>query len=77
MKDMPPRSSENSTKVPLRSDRYFRVNTQWFFTTREGPDVGPYNTKEEAVEGLNAFIEFMNVAPEETKIKFISTYSFG
>jgi hypothetical protein len=33
-----------------RSTRYFNVGSVWFFTTREGIDVGPFENKKEAVE---------------------------
>lgn len=33
-----------------RSSRYFSVGSVWFFATREGIDVGPFESKKEAVE---------------------------
>ncbi|MDH5445392.1 MAG: DUF6316 family protein [Gammaproteobacteria bacterium] len=34
--------------VPYRTGRFFCVDSQWFFTTREGLDHGPFPTKEKA-----------------------------
>lgn len=35
-------------KVFFRSDRIFRSNDSWYFHTREGIDVGPFQTEFEA-----------------------------
>jgi hypothetical protein len=35
-------------KVFFRSERVFRANGSWYFHTREGIDVGPFNTEFEA-----------------------------
>ncbi len=32
----------------FRSDRCFTLDSKWFFSTREGIDVGPYKTRLEA-----------------------------
>jgi hypothetical protein len=32
----------------FRSDRFFQVDSIWFFTTREGIDIGPFNFEVEA-----------------------------
>jgi hypothetical protein len=69
-----PRSSENTHSIPMRSDRFFAVNTSWFFTTREGADVGPFNTKEEAKHNLSTFIEFISIAPSGTLDLFLAKY---
>jgi Domain of unknown function (DUF6316) len=37
-----------SPKTRFRSDRVFRSNSQWYFHTREGIDVGPFNSEFEA-----------------------------
>jgi hypothetical protein len=41
------RSNEQS-KTWFRSDRVFLSNGKWYFHTREGVDVGPYDTQFEA-----------------------------
>jgi len=48
--------------VPMRSDRFFAVNSSWYFATREGASVGPFETKEKALGGLDDFIEFVKLA---------------
>ena len=55
-----------SGSVPLRSDRFFAAQGQWYFATREGAPIGPFGDKGEALQGLNDFIEFMNLAEPKT-----------
>jgi pimeloyl-ACP methyl ester carboxylesterase len=40
----------------FRSDRVFKADGAWYFTTREENRVGPYSASEEAREGLADFI---------------------
>lgn len=61
MINVEPRNGENAA-VPLRTDRFFAVNSSWFFTTREGVDIGPFATKEDAYNGLIDFIDFVERA---------------
>lgn len=48
--------------VPMRTDRFFAVNSAWYFDAREGPAIGPYNSKSEAKQGLADFIEYMRLS---------------
>jgi hypothetical protein len=41
----------------FRSDRFFKVGNDWFFTTREQKDVGPFTSQSEAEHGLGLFVE--------------------
>lgn len=38
----------------------------WYFTTREGKAMGPFDTEDEAREGLNDFLEFLRLADLQT-----------
>ena len=42
------RRDEKSKKTWFREDRVFHTNEQWYFHTREGIDVGPYESQLEA-----------------------------
>jgi len=42
------RRDENSKKTWFRADRVFHTNGRWYFHTREGIDVGPYDSQLEA-----------------------------
>lgn len=50
------RSGEEE-KFWFRSDRFITIDNQWYFTTRENRDVGPFATREAAEHGLAIFIE--------------------
>lgn len=43
--------------------RVFEQRGEWFFTTREGKPMGPFATRGEAEQGLQDFIEFIQLAP--------------
>ena len=55
--------------LPVRSDRFFSSQGEWFFSTREGVPIGPFDDKEEARSGLGDFIEFMTLAEPKTLSK--------
>ncbi|MEO0442839.1 MAG: DUF6316 family protein [Pseudomonadota bacterium] len=48
--------------VPIRSDRLFTQNDYWYFRTREGMNIGPFDSITEAVEGVSNFVEFLQTA---------------
>lgn len=53
-------------QIPLRSDRFFTAQGEWYFSTREGAPIGPFEDKDDARKGLNDFIEFMLLAEPKT-----------
>ena len=50
-----PRCGENFV-LHSRSDRFFRTGTHWFFHTREGFDVGPFDNRNQAQLALVYFM---------------------
>ena len=58
--------------IPIRTDRFFTAQGEWFFSTREGAPIGPFDNKEEATKGLDDFIEFMSLAEPQTLSKLYS-----
>lgn len=52
--------------TPVRSDRFFAAQGEWFFSTREGSPIGPFDDKSDARKGLEDFIEFMSLAEPKT-----------
>lgn len=63
------RTGELNDSVPMRTDRFFSAQGQWFFSTREGAPIGPFGDKDEARKGLDDFIEFMSLAQPTTLSK--------
>lgn len=48
--------------IPMRTDRFFSADSEWYFSTREGTAIGPYNNKTQAGKGLQDFLEFLSLA---------------
>ena len=44
----------------VRNERYFERDRYWYYTTREGVDIGPYDSKSEAVNGCCLYINYLN-----------------
>ena len=40
----------------------------WYFTTREGKSMGPFDSKDEARRGLDDFLEFLRLADLQTLV---------
>jgi hypothetical protein len=55
------RAGENGN-VPNRANRFFNVSGEWYFSTREGAPMGPFDDRREAEQGLFDFLEFMALA---------------
>lgn len=53
-----PRKQENK-HIPARSHRLFEQNNYWYFRTREGFDVGPFDNRGEAAIGAKGFVNFL------------------
>ena len=60
-----PRKGAFTDTSPIRSDRLFIQNNYWNFRTREGMDIGPFDSINEAVYGVDNFIEFVDAAKPE------------
>jgi len=41
----------------FRSHRFFKVDAQYYFSTREGIEIGPFESEEAAAEGLGRFVD--------------------
>lgn len=71
------RSSDNdeivAEKIALRSERFFTQHNYWYFSTREGFDIGPFSTMLEATQGLDGFISFLKETDPEV-VNRISRY---
>ena len=65
-----PRAGEHTNQIPLRTDRFFVVNGSWYFVTREELSIGPFHTKDEAIQALSDFIDFVRLADPELLAQF-------
>ena len=62
-----------SGPIPVRSDRFYLLQDQWFFATREGAPMGPFETREGAEVGIVDFLEFLELAKPRTRQKLVES----
>ncbi|ACR13749.1 DUF6316 family protein [Teredinibacter turnerae] len=67
------RTGEEGT-VPSRSKRFFEKGDYWYYSTREGVDIGPFDTLHEAEVGASDFIDFI-IHAEPTIRETLGRYS--
>jgi Domain of unknown function (DUF6316) len=46
-------------KAPDRNSRFIKKGSYWYYTTREGVDIGPFDSQKDAELGVTEFIEFL------------------
>ena len=52
------RNGENG-RIPARHERFFQNGEYWYYTTREGVDIGPFDSLNDAAHGANEFVSFI------------------
>lgn len=45
--------------LPVRNQRFFQDSGYWYYATREGIDIGPFDSLSEAEAGASAYIDFI------------------
>jgi len=58
---------------PPRSARIFNMENCWYFSTREGSDVGPFDSRDEANSGLEDFLQFIQLANRNTLQHYLNS----
>ncbi|OUS14941.1 hypothetical protein A9Q88_12735 [Gammaproteobacteria bacterium 50_400_T64] len=66
-------SDSASSATRVRSDRYFKLSDYWYFITREGATLGPYDSKDQAQQAVADYIQFVNQA-SPAMIKLLATH---
>lgn len=67
------RTGEQTSDVPARATRFFQEEGYWYYNTREGVSIGPFDSLSEAETGVSDFIDFiMHAEPSvsETLVKY-------
>jgi hypothetical protein len=59
------RSGEEGS-VPNRNGRFLQKESYWYYSTREGVDIGPFDSRPDAEVGVGEFIDF--ICASEPKI---------
>ncbi|WP_255428944.1 DUF6316 family protein [Saccharophagus sp. K07] len=47
------------SEPPVRNSRFFERDGYFYYATREGIDIGPFDTLHEAERGASSFIDFV------------------
>ncbi len=55
------RQGENGV-TPIRQERVFQKDEYWYYKTREGATIGPFDSREYAEEGVDEFVAFISSA---------------
>lgn len=63
-------------KVRFRTKRVFRENGDWYFSTRECIDVGPYRTELEATVEADILMNMLRETPTDEARKIIREFAF-
>ncbi len=53
------RAGEQLETLPSRSSRFFTKDGYWYYSTREGVDIGPFDSQPEAERGVSKYIDFV------------------
>jgi hypothetical protein len=59
--------------VPNRNGRFLQKDDYWYYTTREGVDIGPFDTRDDAEVGVGEFIDFI-CASEPKVVDILKQY---
>lgn len=54
----PHRTGEHGS-IPDRTGRFLQKGGYWYYTTREGVEIGPYDLPQDAELGVGEFINFI------------------
>ncbi|WP_370980169.1 DUF6316 family protein [Agaribacterium sp. ZY112] len=68
------RTGESNTTTDNRSSRFFQEGAYWYYNTREGVAIGPFDSLSEAETGASDFIDFiMHAEPKVSET--LSSYA--
>lgn len=60
MSDSPKQRKDDPKEAPpFRTHRIHAINSEWYFLTREGQNIGPFPTKDDAEAGLARFLKIV------------------
>lgn len=71
--DVMNRNGEDGVTLPNRNSRYFQKGNYWYYSTREGVDIGPFDSLSEAETGASDFIDFI-IHAEPSIVQTLARY---
>lgn len=51
------KGEKDADTLYFQMDRFMQQNDEWFYTTREGEERGPFKSKDDAEKDLIAYLE--------------------
>lgn len=61
---MPRKEDGEVSKTFFQVERFVQMNGQWYYTTREGHEKGPFDTREDAEGDLIAYLRHLDQMEE-------------
>ncbi len=52
--------SGEAPKTWFRTDRFYTVGSDWFVATREGNDIGPFRSRNDAARSVGLYVKGVN-----------------
>lgn len=71
--DNQPRENESAAPAK-RSLRYFQRNGYWYYATREGVDIGPFDSVDDAESGVQEYIQFVTSGQIKNAERLMALY---
>lgn len=50
------RKSDTHTTIHYHANRFYRINGEWYYSTREGEDFGPFTMQDSAQKSLAKYL---------------------
>lgn len=72
---MPAKRHGEESHIPFRSGRFYSVGSEWYATTREGRDLGPFRSREEAKMAIAAYVAELSALEGQPTAAELSTES--
>lgn len=66
---------ENEISIPAtRSLRFFQRDGYWYYATREGVDIGPFDSVDDAESGCREYIHFVTSGQVKNPERLMALY---
>ena len=66
------RAGEAGVVIPARKMRIFKEDGYFYYRTREGMNIGPFDNEDQALKSINDYIENFIGKTDESVVKKIS-----
>ena len=67
--------NNEAIEIGMRSGRFTQRDGEWFLQTREGIELGPFESHAEAAVCLDDYVDFVEGSSEEDKEQFFKIFA--